>query len=961
MPLKQYNPKVTEKKWQKFWKAKKIFQAKDISPNERTYVLDMFPYPSGAGFHVGHVLGYTASDILAKYNIMRGKNVLHSMGWDAFGLPAENFAIKNKIHPAKVVKQNIANFKKELESLGLGYDWSREINTTDPEYYRWTQWVFIKLFEKGLAYEIDAPINWCPKDMTGLANEEVIDGKCERCGTPVIQKKLRQWVLKITAYADRLLEDLNLVDWPEKVKTMQKNWIGKSEGALLKFEIRSTKSEMNSKFHVEVFTTRPDTLFGATFVVIAPEHPLIQNLESRIQNLEEVTAYIAKAKNKLEEDRLIAKEKTGVELKGIKAIHPTTKKEIPIFIADYVLTSYGTGAIMAVPAHDERDFEFAQKFNLPVEVVIEPVIGEPRENEEHRKSIVAIVENPKTGELLSINWGEKLGGTLFIGGGLESGEDALETARREIREEAGYKNVKLIAQSEIVHHHYFAASKNVARNIDAIGFYFELENEEKAPQSLAANEQGRFTVEWISKDSAGARVRDPLHSYLFRKFIKGEIFSSEGILANSGTFTGMESQKAKNAITEFVGGATKINYKLRDWLFSRQRYWGEPIPIIKCPDHGNVAVPLEDLPVKLPNVKSYEPTGTGESPLANILKWVNTRCPICKKPSKRETNTMPQWAGSCWYYLRYVDPKNKKFLIDPKKEKYWLAPKAGNQSGGVDMYIGGVEHAVLHLLYARFWHKFLYDIGIVSTKEPFCKLVNQGTILGPDGQKMSKSKGNVVPAEKVIKEHGADVLRTYEMFMGPLEDAKPWDDKGIVGVRRFLDRIYALAQTLAVSKKKNKPSESITRLLHQTIKKATEDIEGLRFNTVVSALMILTNSLSAENIDKATLEALLKMLAPFAPHISEELWQNLGHKKSIFLEPWPAYDSNLIKETSVTLVIQISGKVRGQATMDVDADEEKVRAIALALPEIKKWIAGKDIKKIIYIKNKLLNIVTGEK
>lgn len=955
----KYNPKKIEKKWQAIWKKKKIFQAKDFSPKERVYILDMFPYPSGSGFHVGHVLGYTASDILSKFHIMRGKNVLHPMGWDAFGLPAENFAIKNKVHPAKVVKQNIANFKKELDQLGLGYDWSREINTTDPEYYKWTQWIFVKLFEKGLAYEVDAPINWCPKDKTGLANEEVINGKCERCGAPVEQKKLRQWVLKITAYADRLLEDLKLVNWPQKVKTMQENWIGKSEGALIEFAIG------NSRLAIQVFTTRPDTLFGATFVVLAPEHPLLAIRELPIANRNQVEEYIEQAKHKLEEDRMIAKEKTGIELKGIKAINPATKKEIPLFVADYVLTGYGTGAIMAVPAHDERDFEFAKKHNISTrEVVIPERIDKrnppvPGKKSVERQNVHAIVKDPKTGKYLCLRW-KKHPWVTFPMGGVEQGEDIIEAARREVQEETGYRNM---TQGSIlggqVRAEYFAAHKDENRVSYTSAVSFELVDNERDP--MTKEEQEAYDVIWVDKKdlTTSFMTHAEMDVWLVRMNNHETSYGREGVLINSGRFSGMTSEDAKQAITEFVGGAVTTNYKLRDWIFSRQRYWGEPIPIIKCPKHGNVPVPEKDLPVKLPNVKSYEPTGTGESPLANISKWVNVKCPTCKQPAKRETNTMPQWAGSCWYYLRYLDTKNKKNLINPEKEQYWMGPTKENPSGGVDSYIGGVEHAVLHLLYARFWHKFLYDLGVVSTKEPFYQLMNQGTILGPDGQKMSKSKGNVVPAERVINQYGADVLRTYEMFMGPFEDVKPWDEKGIVGVKRFLDRIYILSQE-AKNTNDTKHSPETQRLLHETIKKVTEDINQYRFNTVVSALMILSNSLEDQKGgDKGTMETVIKMLAPFAPHISEEMWQNFGHKKSIFREPWPTYDPKLIEKVTATIIIQINGKLRGQIMLETNADEQTVQKASLELPEIKKWIEGKNIRKVIYIKNKLINFVVG--
>ena len=723
----KYNFKKIEKKWQKIWAKDSyaVWHAEEKPRARDMYVLDMFPYPSGEGLHVGHVEGYTASDILSRYYRMRGFNVLHPMGWDAFGLPAENYAIKKKVHPAEVVKQNVKRFKEQLNSLGFSYDWQREINTTDPEYYKWTQWIFLKLFEKGLAYEAEVPVNWCPSCKTVLANEEVTEGHCERCDSLVERKNLKQWILKITAYADRLLADLADLDWPEKVKEMQKNWIGRSEGAEINFPVE------NSSLKIKVFTTRADTVPGVTYLVLAPEHPLITQLEARIQNPVQVKEYIAKAKAKSERERLAElREKTGVELRGIKVINPLTKKAAPVWISDYVLSGYGTGAIMSVPAHDQRDFEFAKNFELPITQVIS----------------------------------------------LTGKEESLEKA-----------------------------------------------------------------------------------------------YIGDGIMINAGEeLNGIGNQRAKEWIMEKLEAQKKVNYKLRDWVFSRQRYWGEPIPLVFCEackkqaqthadstrtnaefiegerlNPGWVAVAEKDLPVELPKVKNYEPTGEAESPLAAIEKWVNVECPKCGGPAKRETNTMPQWAGSCWYYLRYLDSSNKKEFVGKDAEKYWLP---------VDVYIGGVEHAVLHLLYARFWHKVLYDLELVSVKEPFQKLVNQGLILGPDGQKMSKSRGNVINPDELVEKFGADSLRMYEMFMGPLEDAKPWQVDGIVGVHRFLNRVWKLIEKREKRKEESNPRESastglesasirVAKLLHKTIKKVTEDIEEFKFNTAISALMILVNEL----------------------------------------------------------------------------------------------------------------------
>lgn len=806
-----YPFKQIEKKWQAVWAKRKFkdWQAKDFLKSNvsgqmsKVYILDMFPYPSGEGLHVGHIEGYTASDIFSRYCRMKGIGVLHPMGWDAFGLPAENYAIKTKTHPSKVVAQNVANFKKQLQSLGFSYDWLREINTTDPEYYKWTQWIFIQLFKKGLAYEAEVPVNWCPSCKTVLANEEVIDGQCDRCSNFVEQRFLKQWLLRITAYADRLLKDLDGLNWPERVKEMQRNWIGRSEGALIKFPIS------NFPFSIDVFTTRPDTIFGATYMVLAPEHELVSRLSSQIANWKEVKKYIEKAKHKTQRDRTAVKTKTGVELKNVKAVNPANGKEIPVWLADYVLAGYGTGAIMAVPAHDERDFEFAKSFNLPIIQVIKPSIEvEPR---------------------------------------------------------------------------------------------------------------------YIS-------------------------YIGNGEMINSGRFNGLNNIEAKEKIIKSLGAEKRVQYKLRDWVFSRQRYWGEPIPIIKCKNCGNVALPEKDLPVKLPAVRNYQPTGRPESPLAAISDWVNVRCPQCGGSAKRETNTMPQWAGSSWYYLRYIDAKNNKSFVDSKKEHYWMP---------VDVYIGGVEHAVLHLLYARFWHKFLYDLGYVAGKEPFAKLVNQGLILGPNGQKMSKSKGNVINPDNIVKEFGADSLRLYEMFMGPLEDSKPWDVKGIIGIFRFLTKVYKFSEKLKTkSKKQQVQNKNLGRLFHQTIKKITQDIENFKFNTAISALMILMNETEKQDsIVKSQLSIVSKLLFPFAPHLAQELWQKLGNKTLLDKEPWPKWDEKLAAAETFELVIQINGKVRDKIEAPADISEAEVRDLALRQPKIKEYFAGKEPKKIIYVPKRLVNLV----
>ena len=793
----EYNFKEIEKKWQDYWEKNNSYRTKESS-SPKFYVLDMFPYPSGEGIHVGHLKGYVATDIVSRMKRAQGFDVLHPMGWDAFGLPAENYAIKTGIHPEITTAKNVSNIKRQMKMSGLSYDWERELNTTDPEYYRWTQWIFLKLFEKGLAYKKLLPINWCPSCKTGLANEEVVDGKCERCGTETTKKDIKQWVLRITEYADKLLAGLPGLSWPDKIKEMQKNWIGRSEGWEIKFSIGGKE--------VPVFTTRADTLFGCTYLVLAPEHPLINEID--VENKEEVAEYVEKSKNRSERDRISeVKDKTGVELKGVKAINPVNGKEISVFVADYVLVHYGTGAVMAVPAHDERDYEFAKKYDLEI---IEVIKG-------------------------------------------------------------GNKK-------------------------------------------------------------------------------EGAAFTEDGVLFNSEGFDGMTSEEAREKIGEFLkkkGKAEKkVNYKLRDWVFSRQRYWGEPIPIVHCEKCGMVPVPENELPVKLPHVEKYQPTGTGESPLSAISEWVNTKCPKCGGPAKRETNTMPQWAGSCWYYLRYLDNKNGKEIFDKKKEKKWMP---------VDLYVGGAEHAVLHLLYSRFWHKFLYDLKIVSTEEPFQTLRNVGLIMAPDGQKMSKSKGNVIAPDEIINEYGADTLRCYEMFMGPFDDAIGWNPQGVKGVNRFLLRFWEVFSEC----KEGKSSKEVIIETNKLIKKVSEDLSKMKFNTSIAFFMEFMNFVSERKEELGIEEAkkILVILSPFAPHLCEELWEIIGSKGSITSEKWPDFDPSLVKEENVFLVIQVNGKVREKIEMAAGTPREEAEKMALENERVRKWISGKEVVEVFFVPDKLINIV----
>ena len=801
---KEYSPKEIEKKWQDIWDEEKAFKVSDDRTKPKYYALVEFPYPSGQGLHVGHPRPYTALDIIARKRRLQGYNVLYPMGWDAFGLPTENFAIKNKIHPKEVTKNNVARFKAQLKSLGYSFDWDREINTTDPEYYKWTQWIFLKLFKAGLAYKSEMPINWCTSCKVGLANEEVVNGVCERCGSPVVHKVKSQWMLKITEYADKLIEGLDDVDYIEKVKVSQKNWIGRSEGAEVDFALTGVEDKLT------IYTTRPDTLFGATYMVISPEHPLIDKYKDIIEYYDEIVAYRQEAQKKSDFERTeLAKDKTGVELKGIKAINPVNGKETPVWISDYVLMTYGTGAIMAVPAHDTRDFEFAKKFGLPI---IEVVAGGDVTNEAYTDT--------KTGKMV-----------------------------------------------------------------------------------------------------------------------------------NSGFLDGLEVADAKVKIIEFLTekgiGHKKVNYKLRDWVFSRQRYWGEPIPIVHCDCCGYVPVPESELPLKLPEVESYMPTDNGESPLAAMTDWVNTTCPKCGKPAKRETDTMPQWAGSSWYFLRYTDPHNTEAFASKEALDYWLP---------VDWYNGGMEHTTLHLLYSRFWHKFLYDQGLVSTKEPYMKRTSHGMILGNNGEKMSKSRGNVVNPDDIVNEFGADTLRTYEMFIGAFELSASWSNEGVRGCRRFLERVWKLQDM--VDNSNDGYSKELETKMHQTIKKVSTDYEAMKFNTAIAALMSLVNDFyKAGSLTRGEFKTLLVLLNPVASHMTEELWEIEGFEGRLYNTTWPEYDEAKTVEDTVEIAIQVNGKVKGTVKVGREEDEASVKAKAHEVQTVANFLEGKNIVKEIYVKGKIFNIV----
>ena len=797
---KRYEPQNIEKKWQKIWQDEKAFAATDDYTKPKYYALVEFPYPSGQGLHVGHPRPYTALDIVARKRRMQGYNVLYPMGWDAFGLPTENYAIKNHIHPKIVTKSNVHHFKDQLQSLGYSFDWDREINTTDPEYYHWTQWIFLKLFKAGLAYKKEMPINWCTSCKVGLANEEVVNGVCERCGSPVVRKVKSEWMLKITEYADKLIDGLDGVDYIERVKISQKNWIGRSHGAEVDFSLKDKPEKLT------IYTTRPDTLFGVTYMVLSPEHPYIDQYKDEIKNWDEVCAYREMAARKSDFERSeLAKDKTGVMIDGLSAVNPVNGKEIPIWISDYVLMSYGTGAIMAVPAHDERDWEFAKKFNMPI---IEVVAGGDVQNE-------------------------------------------------------------------------------------------------------------------VYTDVA------------------------EGTLVNSGFLNGLSVAEAKKKILEWLEenhvGKAKTNYKLRDWVFSRQRYWGEPIPIVHCDKCGYVPVPEESLPLELPDVESYMPTDNGESPLAAMTDWVNTTCPCCGGPAKRETDTMPQWAGSSWYYIRYTDPKNKEALASKEAMKYWLP---------VDWYNGGMEHTTLHLLYSRFWHKFLYDQGVVTCPEPYQKRTSHGMILGENGEKMSKSRGNVVNPDDIVAEFGADTLRTYEMFIGAFDLSASWSQEGVKGCRRFLERVWKLQDSLVDGDSYSKELES---KMHQTIKKVSSDYESLKYNTAIAAMMTLVNEFyKAGKVTRKEFETLLILLNPVAPHMTEELWADLGYEGRLYQTAWPEFDEEKTVEAVAEIAVQINGKMRGTIKIAKDADKET--AIAAAKEAVADKLTGNIVKEI-YVPGRIVNIV----
>ncbi|HEV7449716.1 MAG TPA: class I tRNA ligase family protein [Candidatus Paceibacterota bacterium] len=937
----KYDHKAIEKKWQERWDVAQSFKASDSPrPDKKFYILDMFPYPSGDGLHVGHVEGYTATDIYSRFKRMQSYDVLHPMGWDAFGLPAENYAIKTGVPPQQTTDKAIDTFRRQIKELGLSYDWSREVGAHTPEYYKWTQWFFLFLYNNGLAYKRMAKVNWCPKDQTVLANEQTVSesgekGVCVRCGTKVIQKDLEQWFFKITDFADALVDDLDQVDWPESTKINQRNWIGRSEGAEIEFAIAGSDQK------IKVFTTRPDTLFGATYMVLAPEHQLVQDLKDRIENWSKIETYIEETKNKTDIDRASeGREKTGVELKGVKAINPANKEEVSVYIADYVMGGYGTGAIMAVPAHDERDAEFAAKFNIPVRRVVEPVtmqtVGSSafKQNDPFVDShgVIVFLKHWAEDKYMGLKWRDASDWGTLLTGGIDEGMTGEDTTRKEILEETGYKNIKSLRQLTTIHSKYYHVPKKLNRFGHAPVFVVELADGER--DTVSDEEQTKHERLWLSVDELKTFLTAESHQ-LALSILQGNQYTGAGILTDSGKFTGMQSEEAKQKITKSVDGSMVKTYRLRDWLISRQRYWGAPIPVVYDPEGKAHPIPEEHLPWVLPTDVEFRPTGT--SPLGQSKELLDRTEKIFGKGWRPEIDTMDTFVCSSWYYFRFADPHNAQEFASKDALQKWLP---------VDLYMGGAEHTVLHLLYARFFTKALQKHGYVSFGEPFKKLRHQGIILAEDSTKMSKSKGNVINPDDVIREYGADALRMYEMFMGPIEAMKPWSTKNITGVARFLERVYRLQRADDVVELPN------NHVLAQTVKKVTEDIEALKLNTAISALMILLNELETlPQAPHAAYHTLITLLAPFAPHMASEL----AEKHGIDLSVWPTYDESKLVADSTTIAVQVNGKVRGTVELGVNASESDALNAGRAVAG--KWLDGKTEQKALYVPGKIINFV----
>ncbi|KKR21130.1 MAG: Leucyl-tRNA synthetase [Candidatus Moranbacteria bacterium GW2011_GWA2_39_41] len=949
--MESYNPKEIERKWQEVWLKQASAKIDKDDTRKKFYILDMFPYPSGTGLHMGHTESYTASDVFYRFKKMQGFNVLHPQGFDAFGLPAENYAIKTGVPPVETTRKNMENYIRQMRSLGFNYDFSEQAITSDPEYYKWTQWIFSEFYKNGLVYKKTQKTNWCSSCQTVIANEQVVENECERCGTGIEQKEMPTWFFKITDFAEELIADLDNVDWPEYTKKNQRAWIGKSEGTEFDFAIKDLPAgRQGSAEKIRVFTTRVDTVYGVTYVVVAPEHPVITQLESQIANRDEVFAYIEKSKNKTELDRMEAKEKTGVELDGIKAVNPFNGEEVPVFVADYVLGNYGTGAVMAVPAHDERDWDFAKKYDLSIKQSIAPIFvvkeGKDaiRDDAEtvKRKTVVAIIKHWEEDKIFCLNW-EKFGWKSFIIGGVEDNESGEEAAIREVKEESGFQNIKTIRKiGGEVHSNFYASHKGENRYAKTECYYIELGDggfiEPKEEETK--NHRG----EWVKLKDISKYVNLNVHEWFCKIFENGDgAFVEDGVLVNSENYLEMSSEEAREKMTAWLEekdlGKKVVNYRLRDWSISRQRYWGCPIPIVYSPEGEPHLVPVEHLPWMLPEDVDFVPTGV--SPLAKSKELQERTEKIFGAGFTAEYDTMDTFVDSSWYFLRYPDVHNAQEFCSEKR-KAWLP---------VDVYIGGAEHTYMHLLYARFFVKALHKIGHLSFKEPFLKLRHQGMVLDKEGKKMSKSKGNVINPDDMVEKFGADSVRMYMMFVAPLEDAVMWNEENIVGVRRFLERVWRLQEKIVAE---NTAVESLT---HKAIKKVGEDIEAMKFNTAISAMMILVNEADKSGIAESSYELLVTILAPFAPHMAEEIWNNLGHTESIFVSSWPAYDPELIKDEKINLVVQVNGKVRDTIEVEADIAEDEAKKVALESEKVKAYVVGKEIRKIIYVKNKLISIV----
>ena len=946
-----YNHKEIEPKWQKKWEESDSGSVTEKG-KDSVYHLVMFPYPSGAGLHVGHVESYAGVDIMTRKARMEGKNVLFPMGFDAFGLPAENYAIKLGVHPAETTTKAIKNFTRQLKSVGLDFDWDRVLSTADPSYYKWTQWIFSQFLQNGLAYKKKAPVNWCESCVTVLANEQVIDGRCDRCKSEVVQKELEQWFFEITKYAEQLLAGLDDLDWPDSLKAMQRNWIGKSEGANVKFKI--SHPELVEVSSIEVFTTRPDTLFGATYMVLAPEHSLVDQLTTE-ENKKAVEKYKKEAAKKSALERSeIQKEKTGVPT-GSFAINPANGEEVPVWIADYVLSTYGTGAIMAVPAHDERDYTFAKKYDLPIQAVVSPdmvdKLNPPKDGVEmtHRNTVHVILRNQE-GKIGLLNWKSESWGdrtpVTFITGGVDDGEDLVEAARREVLEETGYTDLQLV--ETLVHEtcaSFYAAHKSVNRCAHVRCVVFDVS--ENGQQEINEDEKAHHDLVWCDPSEVAGKINIPDDTFFWEDFSAGgQAYMENGVLTNSAFLNGLSVADAKDKMIEWLEkeklGERKTTYRLRDWLVSRQRYWGAPIPVVYDPEGNQHPVKNEHLPLLLPTDVDFKPTG--ESPIALSDDFKKLAEELYGDGWHFEVDTMDTFVDSSWYFLRYCDPKNEDALADKKALKHWMP---------VDLYVGGVEHAVLHLLYARFFCYALNDLGVIDFKEPFMKLRNQGMILGPDGQKMSKSVGNVINPDDVVSEFGADTLRLYEMFMGPFEDTKPWDTNGVLGLRRFLDKVHRVSE----GELSNTSSEALMRELHKTIKKVTKDIDDMRFNTAISQMMIMVNAIQEDgSVGKDVFVPFVQLLAPFAPHLAEEVWEKLGNVDSIFVSSWPSFDEALARDEMIKMPVQVNGKVRATLSVSPDISEEDAIKFALADEKVKSYVEGEP-KKVIFVKGRLINFV----